>query len=222
MILCIADVLSQSEVKDIRKDLARSEFAPGARTAGWAARPLKENLQLSKDAEAATDIQQKIRRALYRNELLTLIACPKQTSEIVISKYTMGMRYGNHVDNALMGGNERMRSDLSFTLFLSDTKEYEGGELVIEMLGGSEECKLEAGSMVLYASTSLHRVEPVTSGCRLVAVGWIQSSVRDPRHREILFELETLKRRLYDKEGATQEFDSLNKSVSNLWRLWIE
>ena len=141
---------------------------------------------------------------------------------ILFSRYTGGMGYGDHVDNALMGDESRIRSDLSFTLFLSAPSEYEGGELTIEDTRGTQAYKLDAGALVLYASDTLHRVETVTSGVRQVAVGWVQSLIRDPRQRQIVFDLEVVRRQLFQQQGKTPQFDMLSKSISNLWRLWVE
>jgi PKHD-type hydroxylase len=130
------------------------------------------------------------------------------------------MSYGSHIDNAFMGEDNRLRSDLSFTLFLSDPTTYEGGELVIETTGGEQAFKLTAGSMILYPSSTLHRVETITAGIRLAAVGWIQSLVRDAADREILFDLDTVRQELFARDGKTKEFDLLCKSYANLLRRW--
>jgi PKHD-type hydroxylase len=131
------------------------------------------------------------------------------------------MRYGTHVDDALMG-DPPVRSDLSLTLFLSDPASYDGGELIVESTAGDQAFRLPPGSLVLYPSSSLHRVEPVTRGVRRAAVGWVQSLVRDPARRELLFDLDTARRSLFDREGATREFGLLSKTVANLLRMWAE
>ena len=117
---------------------------------------------------------------------------------------------------------EPIRSDLSFTLFLSPPDAYDGGELVIEGSAGEQAFKLPAGGLVLYPSSTLHRVAPVTRGERLAAVSWVQSQVRDPACREILFDLDTARRTLFQREGKSREFDLLSKSLANLLRLWAE
>ncbi|HEY1246581.1 MAG TPA: Fe2+-dependent dioxygenase, partial [Hyphomicrobiaceae bacterium] len=122
-------------------------------------------------------------------------------------------------DNALMGG---ARSDLSFTLFLADPADYDGGELVIDTPSGEEAFRLAAGSVVTYPATSLHRVTPVTRGERLGAAGWVRSYLRDPAQRELLFDLETARRRLFEREGRTAEADLLAKCAGNLMRMWCE
>src|SRR5262249_55980935 len=127
--------------------------------------------------------------------------------------------YGVHVDDALIGG---IRTDISFTLFLSAPESYEGGELIIDTSAGEEAFKLGAGSILTYPATTLHRVAPVTRGERLVAAGWVRSFIRDPARRELLFDLETARRRLFDAQGKTWEGDLLAKCAANLTRLWCE
>lgn len=129
------------------------------------------------------------------------------------------MGYGPHVDEPFFESN---RSDVSITLFLSDPESYRGGELVIEWGGVEEAFKLAAGSMVIYPSTTLHRVEAVTEGTRLAAVSWSQSRIRDPAQRELIFELDLARRSLYQSHGKTTEFDTLSKSVANLLRMWAD
>jgi PKHD-type hydroxylase len=129
------------------------------------------------------------------------------------------MHYGRHVDDALMDG---MRTDVAFTLFLSDPNSYDGGELTIESAAGEEAFKLDAGALVAYSATSLHRVADVTRGARLAAVGWARSFVRDPARRELLFDLDSARRQLFAREGKSAEFDLISKSFANLLRMWAE
>jgi PKHD-type hydroxylase len=121
-----------------------------------------------------------------------------------------------------MDNQDFLRSDVSFTLFLSPPSTYEGGELVIESTDAEQAYKLEAGSVIIYPSSTLHRVEPVTEGVRLVAVAWVQSLVREPSDREILFDLDTTRRAIFTKQGKTIEFDLISKSHANLLRKWAE
>ena len=127
--------------------------------------------------------------------------------------------YGSHVDDAMIGG---LRTDVSFTLFLSDPKGYSGGELVIETAAGEDGIKLPAGSLVAYPTTVLHRVAKVTRGERLVCVGWVRSYIRDAAHRELLFDLDTARRRMFAREGKSADYDLISKSTANLMRMWIE
>jgi PKHD-type hydroxylase len=129
------------------------------------------------------------------------------------------MHYGSHVDDALMDG---MRTDVAFTLFLCDPASYDGGELTIESAAGEEAFKLAPGTLVAYPATSLHRVNDVTRGARLAAVGWARSFIRDPARRELLFDLDSARRQLFAREGKSAEFDLIAKSFANLMRMWVE
>jgi PKHD-type hydroxylase len=219
---CIADVLTAAQLQEVRTLLAEQPFQPGSTTAGWAATLVKNNEQLDSKSKHYEKLQQLIVAALAANEVFALAAMPQGLRPILFSRYTSGMGYGDHVDNALMGEQPRLRSDLSFTLFLSPPSDYEGGELIIADTQGTHAYKLDAGALVLYPSDTLHRVDTVTSGVRQVAVGWVQCLIRDPRQRQILFDLEVVRRQLFQQNGKTPQFDSLSKSCSNLWRLWAE
>jgi PKHD-type hydroxylase len=223
MLICIANVLTTERLQAIYAQLAPEDFVDGKTTAGWHARLVKHNTQLRSDASALPSLREWVLEALHNNSLFQIAALPKTISPILFSRYETGMEYGSHVDNAIMRGGDRpLRSDLSFTLFLSSPDTYGGGELVIESPQGEQAFKLEAGSMVLYPSSTLHRVEAITAGVRLVAVGWVQSLVRSPSEREILFDLETVRQSVFAKQGKTPEFDLLSKSYTNLLRKWSE
>lgn len=217
MIFKIPDILAPEELEYITSSLAEAEFVDGKLTAGWHAKLVKNNQQL-KHSEFQQELKELIKKALSRNALFQMAVRPKIVHSILFSRYDPGMSYGRHTDNALMGSFAR--SDVSFTLFLTST--YEGGELVIEAADDEKAYKLEAGEMIVYPSTSLHRVDPVTQGTRLVVVGWVQSLVRDAGEREILFELDTVRHALFAKDGKTPEFDLIAKSVANLLRKWAE
>jgi PKHD-type hydroxylase len=219
MILCIADVLRFPEWTQAQFLLGSAQFESGERTAGWHARLVKRNLQLVPDAPAIVELRTLVQQALHRNPLFQMAALPKALHPILFSRYESGMSYGNHVDNAFMG-EELLRSDISFTLFLSEPHTYSGGELVIEGTHGEQSFKLAAGSLILYPASTLHRVEPVTAGVRFAAVSWVQSLVRDASDREILFDLETVRQALFTQSGKTPEFDLLSKSYANLLRKW--
>jgi PKHD-type hydroxylase len=219
MILCIAQVLPADLLADVTRYLAGAKFVDGVKTAGWHARLVKANEQLSPADALHSDLIRRINAAIEEHPLFQIAARPKAVRPVMISRYTAGMLYGTHVDDAIMGG---VRTDISFTLFLSDLDFYEGGELVMEGTGGEQAYKLDAGSMILYPSGALHRVEAVTSGARIAAVGWAQSLVRDAGKREILFDLDTARRSLFQQQGKTAEFDLLSKSTANLLRLWAE
>ncbi len=222
MIICMANILTSEELGLIIDRLKNAEFVDGKLTAGWYAQQVKNNAQLKNDAAPTQELRNLVNQALKRNSLFQIAARPKAIRPIMFSRYQGGMYYGTHIDNAIMGDEELMRSDLSLTLFLSDPATYTGGELVIESTQGEQAFKLDAGSMVVYPTTTLHRVEPVTEGERLAAVTWVQSLVRDAHNREILFDLDTVRDTLFQKSGKTAEFDLLSKSIANLLRKWAD
>ncbi len=223
MIFTIENLLTSEQLALICERLQTKDFIDGKTTAGWHARTVKENTQLSSKAPYAKEIKDLIRIALEKNPLFQVAARPKIIHSMLIGRYTTGMAYGSHVDNALMShGNTYYRSDISLTVFLSDRDTYEGGELIIENIDGERSFKLEAGSAIVYPSSTIHSVQAVTKGVRLVAVAWVQSLVSDPNRREILFDLDTVRRSLFQKQGKTIEFDLISKSHANLLRQWSQ
>ena len=218
MILAIADILSLADIEAVRAGLAKATFVDGKTTAGWSAKLVKSNLQAGPGPEVDR-LRALVETRLIEHPVFALATRPKTIIGPLLSRYQAGHAYGAHVDDALIGG---ARTDVSFTLFLADPGAYEGGELVIDTASGEEAFKLPAGSLVTYPETMLHRVAPVTRGERIVAAGWVRSYVRDPAHRELLFDLETARRRLFDREGKTAEGDLLAKCAANLMRLWCD
>jgi PKHD-type hydroxylase len=218
MILAIADVLSEADVAAIRSGLARASFQPGEDTAGWSARLVKSNLQAA-DGPETEALRALVRSRLLEHPLFALATRPKAVIGPLFSRYEPGHAYGTHVDNAIIGG---VRTDVSFTLFLSDPASYDGGELIVETPSGEEAFKLAPGGVVTYPATTLHRVAPVTRGERLAAAGWLRSYLRDAAQRELLFDLETARRRLFERDGKTAEADLLAKCAANLMRMWCE
>ena len=219
MILPIAGVLSPDAVSALRARVEAARFQDGAATAGWHARLVKRNAQVAPDEPALAALKAEVEAALRAHPVVAMAARPKRFGPVLFSRYEAGQEYGSHVDDALMGG---VRTDLSFTLFLSEPESYRGGELVMETPAGDLAFKLPAGGMILYPSTTLHRVETVTAGVRLCAVGWIRSHVRDAAERELLFDLETARQGVFRGQGKTAEFDLLSKGLSNLLRKWAE
>ncbi len=220
MLLQIAQVLPPALLSQCLA-LAESgaQFVDGKQTAGWHAKQRKNNLQARPDAALKTAFAQ-VEKALLAHELVAAAGRPKSIVRLLLSRYETGMSYGTHVDDAIMSGQ---RTDLSFTLFLNAPEQYEGGSLVVDEPAGERAFKLDAGSMLLYPSTTLHRVEPVTSGKRMVIVGWIRSLVRDAQEREILFDLErviALQRAKQEQDATTLEL--ILKTRSNLLRKWAE
>lgn len=218
MLLTIADILSADDLGIVTAALERAHFVDGKTTAGWSARLVKDNLQAVRD-EALTELAGLVEDRLRANTTFILAARPKSIIGPLFSRYETGHVYGLHVDDALLDGR---RSDVSFTLFLSDPASYEGGELVLDTPLGEEAIKLAAGSVFVYPATLLHRVAPVTHGVRQAAVGWVRSTVRDAAQRELLFDLETARRRLFEREGKTADGDLLARCAANLMRMWCE
>lgn len=218
MQLSIAQCLTIDEISDIATTLSRMRFEDGRATAGWNARLVKSNEQAA--ASVTLDLlRNRVTRALRANPVFEMAVRPKALSSLIFSRTGEGQGYGSHIDNPIMDG---LRTDVSFTLFLSDPDSYDGGELVMETASGEEAIKLPAGAAFVYPSTTLHRVNMVKRGQRLAAVGWAQSYIRDASRRELLFELETARRRLFDLHGKTAEFDLLSKCHANLVRMWSE
>jgi PKHD-type hydroxylase len=218
MQIVIANVLSADEIALVRETLARANFEDGRETAGFAARMVKHNRQAANDGKIET-VRRLVESRILGHEVFALAVRPKTLTSIMFSAYEPGMRYGSHVDDALMQG---VRTDVSFTLFLSEPARYDGGELVIESAAGEDAVKLEAGSLVAYPSTAQHHVAEVTRGTRLAAVGWARSYIRDGARRELLFDLDTARRQMFARDGKSADYDLVSKSLANLLRMWVE
>jgi PKHD-type hydroxylase len=218
MILAIAAALSEADLGELRAGLEGLAFVDGRTTAGWAARGVKRNAQARAGKQAAR-LAALVATRLGEHPVFALAARPKQIIGPLFSRYRPGDAYGRHVDDALMGG---MRTDISFTLFLSAPESYDGGELIIDTPAGEEAFKLAAGSLVLYPATTLHRVAPLARGERLAAAGWVRSLIRDAARRELLFDLDTARRQLFDRHGPSVEADLLARCASNLMRQWCD
>jgi PKHD-type hydroxylase len=219
MLLCIVDLLDKATVARLREWLGQAIFADGRTTAGSEAREVKQNEQVDRADPQFADMQKLVTERLWDHGLFTMATQPSSIRPPLFSRYVPGMVYGSHVDNVIMGG---VRTDVSLTVFLSDPADYDGGELIIESTAGEQDIKLSAGSGVLYPTTALHRVAPVRRGQRLAAVTWVRSLVRDSAAREILFDLETARHRLFEQLGKTPELDLLSKTHANLLRRWAE
>jgi PKHD-type hydroxylase len=219
MQMTIAGVLTPEDLILVRAALDKAKFVDGKETAGWAAKGVKDNLQAKAGDPALDAARALVLERLSANALFAMAARPKQFSSLLFARYEPGMKYGAHVDDALMGG---MRTDLSFTLFIDPPVAYDGGELVMENSAGETAVKGPAGSVFLYPSTTLHRVAKLHSGVRRVCVGWAQSFVRNAEQREILFDLDTARRAVFNASGKTAEFDLMSKSLANLMRMWVE
>lgn len=223
MIHFIPEVLDKDALDEIRRLVSAAEFVDGKKTAGYRAKRVKNNEQLSSNDDDAKRARQLVVDHLKGHSLFTQCCLPKTYSSILISRSGVGKGYGLHVDDAQMKlGNGKIRSDISVTTFLSDEDDYEGGELEIVTPYGTTHFKQPAGSVIAYPSKFLHQVRPVTKGERLVAVCWIQSYIRNEQDREILFELDQIKGKLNDVAKDAVETDLAFKVSANLHRRWTE
>lgn len=218
MFLAIPNVLPPEDAAAFREAAEALAYDDGRATAGATAGLVKTNAQAAPGPERDA-LLAKAQRAILSNAVFTAAAHPKALTPLILSRYRPGDSYGMHVDNALMGG---LRTDLSFTLFLSDPAAYEGGALEVEDTYQPRAIRLGAGDLILYPSTSLHRVAPVTAGERLAVVGWVQSLIRGDAEREVLFDLAQVRATL-DRDAASNAVrQQLGKVHSNLLRLWAE
>ena len=220
MLLTISGILDEAALLEAQELCQTLTWRDGSQTAGSVAGAVKNNLQADLASRSGTKLRDIIETAVRGHSVLQAAAQPRRFSKLIISKTGPGGGYGLHIDNAHMGaGDDRLRTDLSFTLFLSEPGAVDGGELSIEHAGFTQNLKLPAGDLVLYPSTSLHQVLPVTRGDRLVCVGWIESAVKNASDRELLFDLENLRAdlsRKYDPQSA--EMLTLAKTIANLKR----
>lgn len=223
MITCCPKVLTAEELGTIRHVLDEASFIDGASTAGWSAREVKRNLQLDFNTEGYARLGDIVRTAFARNAMLQIATLPAAMTQVLFNRYEGGGHYGPHVDAAVMGGmGNAVRSDVAITLFLSDPKTYDGGELVVHSSGMEYAFKLEAGDAIAYPANTLHHVKPVTRGTRYAGVIWVQSQVRDPAQRELLWDLDNAKRQIFGREGKSAAFDAVSRSHANLLRMWAD
>ncbi len=225
MLLAIADVLNAEQVAAFRGHLDAAQWSDGRATAGTQSAQVKHNRQLAQDHPLARQLGDLVLRALPRMPLFMSAAIPRKVFPPLFNRYEGGGHFGFHVDNALRevpGAGQVVRTDLSATLFLSSPDEYDGGELVIEDLFGTHTVRLPAGHMVLYPSSSLHQVTPVTRGARVASFFWIQSMVRDDAERRLLFDLDRSIQALAAESPASKRVVELTHVYHNLLRRWAD
>jgi len=210
-------LLIQEEIEALIKNL-KEENTPwedGKKTAGSHASKVKNNLQLNRESELSKKLSLLIKKKILSSPLIKSFALPKIIHGIMFTKSLNNMQYGRHIDNPFMSSG---RSDLSFTISLTNKSTYDGGELIIEEMNSEKEFKLNAGEIIIYPSTYLHSVKKIKNGERLVCVGWIESYVKSTEKREYLFDLDAGARSLLAKHGRSDELDLIFKSYSNLLR----
>jgi PKHD-type hydroxylase len=225
MLLQIPDVLTTEQVAHARRLLDSAEWVDGRVTAGHQSARAKDNRQVPEGHPVARELGDLILAALQRNALFISAALPLRVFPPLFNSYEGGQSFDNHVDNAIRqvpGAGLRIRTDLSATLFLANADEYDGGELVVEDTYGVHAVKLPAGHLVLYPSTSLHYVRPVTRGARIASFFWLQSMVRDDGERTLLFDLDTAIQRLTTDVPDNPAAVQLTAVYHNLLRRWAE
>jgi len=226
MLIEIPEVLTKKQVLDCRQLMDKAEWVDGNVTSGQQSALAKNNMQLPENSPIARQIGDLIQDALGANPLFISAALPYKVFPPLFNRYEGGQAFGTHVDNAirhLRGTNFRIRSDLSCTLFLSEPEDYDGGELTIEDVYGEQQVKLPAGHMVLYPSSSLHHVTPVTRGSRVSSFFWLQSMVREDSQRTLLYQMDVAIQRLaLDLGHADARVISLTGIYHNLLRRWAD
>jgi PKHD-type hydroxylase len=225
MLLTIPDVLTPEQVAHARAKLASAEWVDGRVTAGHQSSLAKDNLQIPEGHPVAQEIGEMILGALGQNLLFISAALPMKVFPPLFNSYSGGQSFGTHIDNAIRhvkGTSHRVRSDLSATLFFSQPDEYDGGELVIEDTYGVHTVKLPSGHMVLYPSSSLHNVRPITRGARISSFFWIQSMVRDDGERTLLFDLDEAAQRVSAEQPNSLLAVKMTGIYHNLLRRWAE
>ncbi|HEY6457525.1 MAG TPA: Fe2+-dependent dioxygenase [Steroidobacteraceae bacterium] len=225
MLLQVSAVLTVPELQMVRGRLGSAAWTDGRLTAGHQSAQVKANLQVPQSEPAAQEASGLIVSALEHNPTFISATLPHHVYPPLFNRYTAGMGFGDHIDNAVRqvpGTPHRLRTDLSATLFLTSPAEYDGGELIIDDLYGTHSVKLAAGDMVVYPSSSLHRVQPVTRGVREAAFFWIQSMVRDDGARALLYELDLSIRDLTSLGADPRSLLRLTGCYHNLIRRWAD
>ncbi len=225
MLIVIPDVLDAEQLHDCRQALEQAQWEDGRKTAGYLAVKSKTNLQLPLSSPLSQKMGEFLLHVLSEHAQFIAAALPARILPPRFNRYEGGGEYGNHIDNAIFSvpdTGQRIRTDVSSTLFFSDPEEYEGGELIIEDVYGTQSVKLPAGHMVVYPGTSLHRVNPVTSGTRYASFFWTQSMVRQAHQRSLLWSLDQSIQALAHQGADQAELARLSGVYHNLLREWAE
>lgn len=223
MLLRLTKVLDTGRLQAVAELLAGADFVDGRLSAGAEAGRVKRNLELAPGSDRCERLNAVVMNALVRHPDYQAAALPARVATPFYARYAPGMNYGEHVDNPVMGNAPHLyRADVAVTIFLNDASDYDGGELRIRTAFGEQTVKLPAGDAVLYPASSLHRVTEVTRGERLVAVTWVQSLVRDPVRRELLYELHRAREKLLHDAPQAPETLGVGHAYLNLIRMWAE
>lgn len=225
MLLAIPDVLTSDQLTQARKLLDEASWVDGKVTAGHQSAQAKNNMQIPENHPVAQQLGEMILTSLGKNALFISAALPLRVFPPLFNRYTGGQAFGTHVDNAIRnvtGTAHRIRTDLSATLFFSNPEEYDGGELCVEDTYGTKKVKLPAGHMILYPSTSLHHVTPVTRGARTSSFFWMQSMIRDDGKRTLMFDLDSAIQRIGRDHPTGPYAVELTGVYHNLLRQWAE
>jgi len=223
MLIEIPEILTTEELGVAHDLLNRGTFVDGRLSAGQEAVQVKNNQELGAGDELLVPLNNLVMGKLIQHPVYRAAALPLKIAAPYYAKYSKGMAYGNHIDDPVMGPTgQRYRSDISITIFLNRPEEYDGGELAIQTAFGEQTVKLNAGDAVMYPSSSTHQVKQVTKGERLVAVTWLQSMVRDPTKRELLYHLHQARELLLENSSASKETELVSNSYVNLVRMWSD
>ncbi|HPE80959.1 MAG TPA: Fe2+-dependent dioxygenase [Gammaproteobacteria bacterium] len=222
MLIEIPELLNSAQLAKIHESLAQARFVDGRLTAGMAASKVKNNEELALEPELLQRLYRIVMASVGHSEVFRSAVLPARVADFIFARYQPGMRYGDHVDDPIMGQGPRFRSDVSMTIFLNPPETYDGGELVIRTPFGDQQVKLPAGHAVVYPSASVHRVAEVSRGERLVALTWIQSFVRDAARRELLYELDQSRQHLLRSDPESDVTKNIDRSYVNLLRMWAD
>ena len=222
MLRVIRQLLSRDDVAAVKGAAANGTFADGMQSAGFLVADRKNNEELALGQTQRDEVVRMVLQRLWQNKQLQIVVRPRRILPPIVSRYQPGMRYGDHMDNVIMGGAQPFRVDCSITIFLNDPASYEGGELVINTSPGEQRIKLDPGDAVIYPTQYVHRVEEVTKGERLACVTWMESLVRDLGQREVLYDLAIAAEHVHKMGPDSDAFMTLEKARFNLLRMWAD
>ena len=223
MLIAIPEVLNKEELAVVHEFISRAQFVDGKLSAGSEAIDVKNNLEMQTTNRDMAQLNNLVMGNLVKHPVYLNAAMPAKIAAPFYARYSKGMQYGNHIDDPIMGpAGQRYRTDLSITVFLNEPEEYDGGELVVQTAFGEQRVNLIAGNAVMYPSGSTHRGDEVTRGERIVAVTWLQSMVRDPSQRELLYKLSQARDILLDTSKGKQETELVSNAYINLVRMWSD